>query len=324
MIRIDEKNNRMNNMYELLKKHFNKETTPEEETLIDAFKKNNLQEYTLLKHLWWSNEQAQIKDFDSNAAWAKLVAKANNKRTKTISLFTRIRRVAAIAILLIAGAFTIYLITKPNIPTELMVTINHTTKGEKIILNDGSIVWLNRNAKLCYPEEFKGKTREVKLEGEAFFEVAKNPKKPFKIETSFSTVTVLGTTFNINTDSLQTNVSVATGKVNVKSANSATSVTLLPNEMAVATKSGLMKSQITNPNYLSWKTGVFQFEDTPLKDVVHDLNTFYNQKIVLKTTNQEQLFSAHFDNAKLEDIIEILAITLTLNIQKTPNTYEIN
>jgi ferric-dicitrate binding protein FerR (iron transport regulator) len=324
MIRIDEKNDRMDNMYELLKKHFNKETTPEEEELIAAYKRRSLQEYTLLKHLWWSNLQVQIKDFDSNTAWAKVIAEANNKRRKTISLVTKIRRVAAIAILLIAGAFTIYWLAKPNIPAELRVATNQTTEGEKIILNDGSIVWLNRNATLCYPEEFNGKTRVVKLEGEAFFEVAKNPKKPFVVETGLSTVTVLGTTFNINTHSLQTDVTVATGKVNVKSAYSATSVTLLPNEMAVATKMGIVKSQITNPNYLSWKTGVFLFEDTPLKDVVRDLNTFYDQSIVLNITNQEQLFSAHFDNAKLEDIIEILEITLTLNIQKTPNTYEIN
>jgi len=314
----------MESRYELLRKHFNKETSSEEEILVCAFIQENPREYQLLKHLWWSNAKVEIKNFDSNEAWANIVTKANHRKTKTISLFTRIRRVAAIAILLIAGAFTIYLIAKSTLTNELMVITNQTVKGEKIILNDGSVVWLNKNAKLFYPHEFKGKTREVKLEGEAFFEVTKNPKKPFIVETSFSTVTVLGTTFNINTDSLQTDVSVSTGKVNVKSTYSETSVCLLPNEMAVATKSGLLKSQITNPNYLSWKTGVFLFEDTPLRDVVNDLNTFYNKSIVLNTRNQEQLFSAHFDNARLEDIIEILEITLSLNIQKTANTYEIN
>jgi len=314
----------MGNRYELLKKHFQQTTSAEEEMLVVEFKENNLQEYQLLKHLWESNATIQVKTFDSEVAWAKVVATANKKKIKTISLITRIGRVAAIAILLIASAFTIHFIAKSTLPTELMVITNQTTRGEKIILNDGSIVWLNKNACLSYPKEFKGKGRNVKLEGEAFFEVTKNPKKPFIVETNNSTITVLGTTFNINTDSLQTNVSVATGKVNVKSTCSATSVYLLPDEMAVVTKSGLLKSQITNPNYLSWKTGVFLFEDTPLRDVVNDLNTFYNKSIVLNTSNQEQLFSAHFDNANLEDIIEILEITLTLNIQKTPNTYEIN
>jgi len=314
----------MESRYELLKKHFNKETSSEEEILVSAFIKKNQQEYQLLKHLWWSNAKVEIKNFDSNEAWANIVTKANQRKTKTISLFTRIRRVAAIAILLIAGAFTIYLITKSTLTNELMVITNQTIKGEKIILNDGSVVWLNKNAKLSYPKKFKGETREVKLEGEAFFEVTKNPKKPFIVETSFSTVTVLGTTFNINTDSLQTNVSVATGKVNVKSTYSATSIYLLPNEMAMVTKLGLSKSQITNPNYLSWKTGVFQFEDTPLRDVVRDLNTFYSKPFVLNTSNREQLFTAHFDNAKLEDIIKILEITLSLNIQENQNTYEIN
>ncbi|MFA9388489.1 MAG: FecR family protein [Prolixibacteraceae bacterium] len=314
----------MENNYDLLKKHFQKETSIEEEKKVNEFKKNNLQEYLLLKQLWWSNMEVKIKDFDSNMAWQNVLAKANKKKTKTISIYTRLRRVAAVAIILIASALTIYVINSKLSPNELIVQTNQSERGNEIVLSDGSKIWLNKNSKITYPETFKGKTRRVSLNGEAYFEIAKNPNKPFIVETDHSEVKVLGTSFNIATDSLQTVTSVATGKVNVKSNYSNSSVNLLPDDMATVSKNALQKSQITNPNYLSWKTGVFHFEDTPLHDVVRDLNTFYNKTIVLKSTNQEQLFSAHFDNTKLEDIIEILEITLNLTILETPNNYEIN
>ena len=306
-------------IYNLLEKHFQEQTNKEEEKQIEQFKKIKPQEYLVLKNLWLSNAEIRLSHFDSEKAW-ELVA-ANQSKQKPVY---RLKRVAAIAVILIVGSLFAYLLTQRyNQPIMVEVqTMAHQT--DSVLLADGTTVWLNRSSILYYPEKFNGKTRTVKLEGEAFFEVTKNPEKPFKVETNFSTITVLGTTFNVNTDSLKTAVTVSTGKVNVKSAFSESNINLLPADMALASKSGVVKSQITNLNYLSWKTGVFRFEDTPLNHVVRDLNSFYTKPIVLKTSHNDLLFSASFDQVKQKDILEILKITLSLTITEKPNYYEIN
>jgi transmembrane sensor len=312
----------MEDIYSILERHFQQKTTADEEKQVARFQTENHQEYLVLKNLWFSNSKIEIKDFDLHKGWQQVQSKA--KRKKSISMHP-VKRVAAIAVLLIMGGlFAYFLFQKIENKPMLMESATLAQQTDSILLADGTTVWLNRNSKLYYPIKFNGKTRKVKLEGEAFFDVSKNPKKPFIVETSHSTITVLGTTFNINTNLLQTEVAVATGKVNVESGYTKTTVTLIPDQMATVTNSGLAKSQITNPNYLSWKTGVFLFEDTPLKDVVRDLNTFYNKPIQLNTSNQEQLFSARFNQAKQADILEILKLTFNLNIQETPNSYEIN
>jgi transmembrane sensor len=312
----------MEDIYSILERHFQQKTTADEEKQVTRFQTENHQEYLVLKNLWFSNSKIEIKDFDSHTGWQQVQSIV--KRKKSISMHP-VKRVAAIAVLLIMGGlFAYFLSQKFENKPMLFETATLAQQTDSILLADGTTVWLNRNSKLYYPIKFNGKTRKVKLEGEAFFDVSKNPKKPFIVETSHSTITVLGTTFNINTNLLQTEVAVATGKVNVESGYTKTTVNLIPDQMATVTNSGLVKSQITNPNYLSWKTGVFLFEDTPLKDVVRDLNTFYNKPIQLNTSNQEQLFSARFNQAKQADILEILKLTFNLNIQETPNSYEIN
>ena len=313
----------MENIYNILKKHFLLETSPEEEKLVKRFKKDNPQEYQALYHLWWSSADIKVKDFDSSAAWQKVLSQVDFQKTRTIPLYTKLIRIAAVAAVLITGTFTVYYLNNKVTGRELVTSTSQIEKNKEIILSDGSRIWLNRNTQLAYPKVFKGNIRKVNLAGEAYFEVARNPDKPFIIETVQSEITVLGTSFNINTDSVQTNVSVTTGKVNVKSLYSQASVNLLSDDMANVTENDIQKMQITNRNYLSWKTGRFIFKDAPLKDVIKDLNSFYNKQIVLNNPDINCSFSANFDNAGLSDIIEILKLTCSIEITEKGNNYEI-
>lgn len=312
----------MKNIYTILEKHFQQHTTSDEEKTIARYREENPQEYIVLKNLWYSNAKIDVKDFDAVKAWPKVQRKAPQRK---IYLPYNIKRIAAVALVIIIGSMLAYFISAKHVGKPVMVEIhNLTMQIDTIILADGTTVWLNRDSKLLYPEKFKGKTREVKLLGEAFFDVAKKTGKQFEVNTGFSTVTVLGTSFNVFADSLQTEISVASGKVKVRSVFSEEEVYLLPDDKVIATRDNLVKSQITNPNYLSWKTGVFLFEDTPLTTVVNDLNRYYPKPIRLKGDKNELLFSAKFDQAKQEDILEILKITLNLNITENTNFYEIN
>lgn len=315
----------MKNIYKILEKHFQEQSSENEEKLVFQFKKENNREYLMIKQLWHSHNKIRVSDFDSQKAWMEVLARAKHEKSKPFSIYSRFKQVAAVAVIVIVGSLFTYFIAQQlnQVPAMVEVTtLAHET--DSILLADGSTVWLNHNSKLFYPKEFKGKTRNVKLEGEAYFVVAKNTQKPFKVTTQHSTITVLGTTFNINTNTQQTIIWLATGKVNIQSNFTETAINLLPNDKAIASKTGLIKSPITNPNYLSWKTGKFVFEDTPLETVINDLNRFYKKPIILLNSHPQQHLTACFDNAKLEDIIKIIELTCKLPIEDNNNTYEIH
>ncbi|MFD2287874.1 DUF4974 domain-containing protein [Pedobacter petrophilus] len=124
----------------------------------------------------------------------------------------------AAAILIVAG-ISLYFInnkqTKENMATVHQVESNGSTK--RIILPDSSIVWLKKNSKLSFPEDFAKNEREVVLNGEAFFEIAHNKRWPFKIKSGSFTTTVLGTSFNLRsgTGNNEYDIDVLTGKVEV-------------------------------------------------------------------------------------------------------------
>jgi ferric-dicitrate binding protein FerR (iron transport regulator) len=314
----------MENIYEILEKHFQQLTSGKEEEKVLKFKKENSSEYLMLQQLWHSHAKIEVTDFDSQKIWPQVLKAAQERKSNLSLIYSRFRQVAAVALIVIAGSlFAYFMLQKHDKTPALMATATTSAQTDSVLLADGSTVWLNRNSSLHYPGTFDGKTRKVKLEGEAFFEVAKNPKQPFVIETKHSEVKVLGTSFSINTNTLNTSVYVSTGKVRVKSAHSNSQADLLPNEMAMVSVKGLQKSKITNPNYLSWKTGVFVFDDTPLTEAIKELNRYYQKPIVLKTDKTNLLFSARFDKDKQENIIEIINLTFNLSSYENTDFYEL-
>jgi ferric-dicitrate binding protein FerR (iron transport regulator) len=310
----------MDNFALILKKHFQKESSAKEEKLVSRFKEKNPYEYNIYKHLWNSNAVIAVREYDVNAAWLKVL---EAKKHKNISIYTRIRKIAAVAAILVIGLISAYIINQKVIHRDILAIAGNMEKAKEIVLSDGSKVWLNRNARLSYPNKFGDKVRNVHLDGEAYFDIAKNPDKPFLIKTNHSEVTVLGTSFNINTNSKITEISVTTGKVNVKSIYSGESIDLLPQYTASISKETIHKSATKNINNISWKTGKFIFKETPLEEVVNDLNSFYDKQIVIKNQNDKCSFTADFDNVKLSDIIEILSLSCNLKIVNNQNVYEI-
>jgi transmembrane sensor len=313
----------MDNFNLILKKHFQKESSPEEEELVNRFKKENLYEYNIYKHLWNSNAIITVREYDVNAAWLKVLEAKKYKQNPIFLHTKRIRKIAAVAAILVIGIISAYIINQQVTHRDILAIATKTDRGKEVVLSDGSRVWLNRNAHLRYQARFGDNERKVQLDGEAYFDIAKNPDKPFIINTNHSDVTVLGTSFNINTNSEITEISVTTGKVNVKSLYSGESINLLPEFTATVSKEIIQKSATRDPNYMSWKTGKFIFNETPLNKVINDLNSFYNKQIILKKQNNNCTFTADFNDAKLPDIIEILALSCNLKIVNKQNVYEI-
>ena len=318
----------MSDFYNILAKHFSNEATASEEAQVLQFKKENSIEYKALKQLWEANGKSiEVVDFDTEKALKKIEKQLETKqKIKVIPLFSSFRKIAAAVVLFIATSTIGYMVFNNVMENTMITAINNTNteKGKKVLLADGSIVWLNKNATLSFPKTFKNAKREVKLKGEAFFEVSKDTSKPFIITINDTEVTVLGTSFNIKQDSLQTKVTVTTGKVNVMATKINKSVVVIPGFTAEVSTNNLNHFSTKNKNYLSWKTGVFEFNETPLLQVIKDLNTYYETKLEIDTDSTITCpLTTKFNNNSISEIIEILTLTCNVEIKKENNIYKI-
>ena len=217
--------------------------------------------------------------------------------------------VAAGFVLLIGFGWMFYFYQRPV--RTLIVSTNIQTQC--IQLPDGSKVTLNRHSQLSYPETFN-KERIVKLNGEAYFEVSKNPKKPFRVKANGVTIRVLGTHFNVNAyaaDSLVEST-LLEGSVSVSNNANGKQMILKPNETAIYRKStGILSMHINAnaQNEISWREGVLSFNDISMGEIARQLSHHFNVTIQIKS---EQLrnykLNARFkQNETLEEILEMLA-----------------
>lgn len=156
----------------------------------------------------------------------------------------------------------------------------------KLILEDGSRVYLNSNTKLRFPLVFAGERRVVHLEGEAYFEVASDSLKPFIVTTQGMEVQVLGTKFNIKayTDDRAIFTTLVSGAVQIKDGESAHSVLLRPDEQCIYTADdGRMQIQTVDPQIsLGWVHGRFVFENETLEEILKQLGRWYDVKIFFR------------------------------------------
>ena len=150
--------------------------------------------------------------------------------------------------------------------------------GECMIkLDDGTKVWVNAETKLKYPVVFVGDRREVVLEGEAFFDVAKN-EKPFIVRASFGDVRVLGTAFGISAyaSEPESYTTLVRGKVSVER-EGMKPVVILPGEQVVTFKDGKMiKQEVDVEEFVGWKDGIYVFKEKSLGEIMKTLERWYN------------------------------------------------
>jgi ferric-dicitrate binding protein FerR (iron transport regulator) len=267
------------------------------------------------------------KKFDAEKAWNRLNSQLL-PRKKRFTL-TRALRIAAIMLLLITSGVVLWQIRSNKTGSLVFATTPFETSNPELILPDGTTVILNHSSTITYPEEFAGNNREITLSGEAFFYVAPNPLKPFIIKTANASITVLGTSFNVFAYHNETTVEVVvkTGQVEMidrkkDGANTNGKVLLLPGEKGVLDKLNgfIAKEVISNNNNLSWMTHDVEFDYTPLSEVVTTLNRAFNLQIELdENVDQNLRLSAAFSQQKPEYIVDVVAITLGLTVEKSGN-----
>lgn len=202
--------------------------------------------------------------------------------------------------------------------SQLMVMremANPYGQRSEIILPDKSEVFLGAGSKLTVPEKFTGDLREVKLEGEAFFQVTKNPLKPFVIHTGTVQTRVLGTSFKIEAfNNKPLVVAVATGKVRVDrywGHNHQSLAILTPGQTVTYNEGKSILGTIAIYDVLSWKDGRQVFKNRPLKDITDVLERWYNVKFqylnVKKSTDRISIVLQ--SKSPLLDVMDVLSAT---------------
>lgn len=189
-----------------------------------------------------------------------------------------------------------------------------TPKGGqyKIILPDGTNVWLNAASSITYPTVFKGANREVTLNGEGYFEVAKNKAMPFRVKSTLQTIEVLGTHFNIDTyvDEAQVKTTLLEGSVKVISATSSTLI--IPGQQAVIDREGngaISKRQANLDKEVAWKNGVFSFADEDIREVMRQVSRWYDIDVVYEgDMPHEKFFGEISRSSNLADVFRILEL----------------
>ena len=313
----------MEDIYSILSKHFSGVSNSEEDKQIAEFRESNPTEYEVLHKLWLKGD-IEVYDFDSKDAWQKIKEKSKRKTAKTIPFYRNTRNIAAAVAILMISAITTYFLIRFG-QADLVVAENLIDTPVDIELADGSVVWLSKRAVFTYPKDFKGDFREVSLSGKAFFDVTENNEFPFVINTDNSKITVLGTSFNVNSLSNTTEVAVQEGVVEVLSLINNKKLVVKENQTAVVEDKNLIRFKTKNPNYMAWKSGVFEFNNAPIIEVVRDLNTYYSNQLELDTTQvYDCSLTAKFENEELEDILEILTTTCDISVQKIDNVYKIS
>ena len=162
-------------------------------------------------------------------------------------------------------------------------TISTPRGGQyNLTLSDGSRVWLNAESSLRFPASFSGDERVVELTGEGYFEIAHDTEKPFKVSVNRSEVEVLGTHFNINGYTDENNLRTTLLQGSVKVSKGPESIVIKPGQQAVVQNSSNTIAVNNNTNVeavIAWKNGLFQFDNTDIKDVMRQIGRWYDLEV---------------------------------------------
>jgi len=190
-------------------------------------------------------------------------------------------------------------------------TISTPRGGQyQVILPDGSMVWLNAASSLKFPTTFPGNQRHVELTGEAYFEVAKNPSKPFTVNVNALNVKVLGTHFNINAYEDEDNIktTLLEGLVQLTSGNNHN--LLKPDEQAIVKGDNIQVVKVDAERAAAWKNGFFDFNRASIRNIMKQLSRWYNIEVVYNGKISDDEFVGRIErNVKLSQVLHILELS---------------
>ena len=267
-------------------------------------------------------------DFQTEQEWTKLQASLSREMDteSVVDLNPKsyaLRFAAAIAFLVVSYFVLQMVVFRSD-------DIAHETADQTlhVVLPDGSEVWLNAESRLSYSDDFTD-SRDLKLEGEGFFEVKSFDGKSFVIHADEIQIQVLGTSFNVKAydEEMQAEVFVVTGKVTFSTADRNNSIVLAPGMNGIFNKKdGTMVHETeADRNIVAWKEKRLVFRKTPLGEVAKTLERYFKTDIRIK--NEKLLicrFTSEFNDPTLQEVIEALSVALDLKVEYQSNSYALD
>lgn len=241
---------------------------------------------------------------------------------KTILLHSYFKYVAILLLLAAISSLTYYL-GKQSDDSGIKYTTVVTDIGQisKVILPDSSVVWLNSKTTLTYDNSYSVNDRNLKLNGQAFFDIKKNKNLPLIVTSGSLLVKVLGTRFDVNAypDDNEIKVILESGKVELlNSKDNSFKYNLSPGQMAEfesQTRNVEIK-KVEPKNYLNWKEGELTFVDTPLAEVFKSLERKFDIKIEVDNPNiYKSVFNAKFRSESLKEILDYIQFSCPVSYQ---------
>lgn len=317
----------------LLDRFLKGETTHEEEIILfNWIKRSNSRNELFEEYLnRWANSNETLSAEVQHRMFEKINKAINTEsddestetqipiKSNSINPFRKFKRISygiAASIVLFLG-LNIFLLDKSdsNDHKKFMVSADFGQKAS-LTLPDGTKVWLNSKTNLQYTTKYNHKDRILYLDGEAFFEVAKDKERPFIVKANGVDIVAVGTSFNVKSHLSEKSVSVTLleGKVNVQ--NEQIKESLLPNDMIVyeCEQQKYTKTIIPNSSHAAlWRQGQLAFYNERLEDIAMALTRMYNVQINFNSVRLKDLkFSGVIKNSSLNNVLEILGASAPL------------
>ncbi|AEV99129.1 hypothetical protein A4D02_11235 [Niastella koreensis] len=308
-------------------------TSEEEEWLLNYLNDQDISDIQKIAAEDFETDMTYMKQSLDKAQSEVILEKIHSRIYVPAPTITQVIRLhslkLAIAALIIIIAGTGYWYLNKSVlfmPADQEVVI--AGKRKAVRLPDGSVITLEPNSQLKYPNRFTGNTREVELTGEAFFEVKPNHEKPFIVHTANIMATVLGTSFNVEAyPNGIAKVVVATGRVKVQTVNAVNELQAVIINANQSVTYNITINEIEKRNvpeeavyYKQRSSGRFSYAGVPVTKVIREMERYYNTSVTIQGDMSGCVFYGYFRvNDSVERALSLVALSLNATVQKTTN-----
>ncbi|MHB1278722.1 MAG: FecR family protein [Bacteroidia bacterium] len=301
----------------LIAKKLSGEDLAEGKPVLDSWMDENPEAWLKAENSWFAAKSEWFVEGDSSLNIRPLYLQAKSSNLHVY------RWVGLAASLILIAMISFFLIRENEVETYAVLSETKTLTGQQkeVVLPDGSKVRLNAASNLRFPATFAPDQREVYLEGEAYFEVVSDKKRPLIIHGTEANIKVLGTAFNVHAyPGTGMEVAVRTGKINMVShSGSGTDVLMVPaGRKGVSYKSaGVWQVEPASEMDFDWLDGKMQFNESPLSEVMEELERSFGVEIEMADANLASCrISATFYRNSIEEVLETLSLIVDFTYER--------
>lgn len=233
---------------------------------------------------------------------------------------------AACLLFIFSTAFFLY---NTNDRTSEYYTLLAGEHTSHFTLEDGTVITLNKNSRLSYSDRYGKGSRDVKLEGEAYFEVAKDPGKPFQVKMNGASITVLGTHFNVKADAQSDDITATLVEGSIRFEGAKQNIVMTPNQQLTFSRSTnkVDVKEIDTDTFTAWKDGLLKYKSISFTRLVENLKDIYQVEIQIddeRLADPSVTVSGTFDQKQsIEQILKVISYSLPVRWTNNNGVYHI-